>query len=233
MYDQRLYVRTLSEFTKVLLTPYEVHTVLGELADHVTAVLSLAGSGVSLARGDRLEFDTARGAAVAEVERIQERLQVGPCMTAFRTGQPVAISDLADWREEWPDYCAAAARAGITAVASLAMRMGDQAVGALDLYALGPREWPQDDLAAAAVMADMATGFVLNASHDHKQRELAEQLQHALDSRVVIEQAKGVLVARHRLSPDQAFQRIREHARAQRQNLTEVAEAVVRLELDP
>jgi GAF domain-containing protein len=235
MYDHQLYLNTLSDFTRVLLAPYEVHTALGELADRVTDVLGLAGSGVSLARDGRLEFDTAFGPAIAEVERTQERMQVGPCLTAFTTGRIVAVSDLTACHDRWPDYCAAAALVGIDSVAALPMRLGEgaQAVGVLDLYADGTREWQEEDLAAAAVMADMATAYLVNASHHHQQVELAEQLQHALDSRVIIEQAKGVLVARHQIDPDAAFERTRRHARRHNVALTGVADAVVRLRLDP
>lgn len=235
MYDHQLFVKALSEFTRVLLTPCEIHTALGELADRVTEVLGLAGSGVSLARDGRLEFDTAYGPAVAELERTQERVQVGPCVTAFQTGKVVAVSDLTTYSGQWPDYCAAAAGARITAVASLPMRLDDAepAVGALNLYADGPREWPEEDLAAAAVMADMATAYLINASHHRKQVELAEQLQHALNSRVLIEQAKGVLVANHRITPAQAFERLRRHARNRGVKLTAVADAVIRGKLDP
>lgn len=232
MYDHQLYVKTLSEFARVLLSPYEVHTALVELTDRVTEVLGLAGSGVGLVRDDRLEFDTACGAAIAEVERTQERAQAGPCVTAFKTRQVIAITDLTTQHDRWPDYCAAASRAGITAVASLPMRVRRQAVGALNLYANVARDWPQEDLDAAEVMADMATVYLINASRDRQQTELNQQLQHALDSRVVIEQAKGVLVAKRRISPDQAFERIRRHARNHNATVAAVADAVVRLGLD-
>jgi hypothetical protein len=155
-------------------------------------------------------------------------------VTAFRTGRVVAVNDLAHHTREWPGYCAVAARTGVTAVASLPLRLDERgpAVGALNLYAEGPREWPDEDLAAAAVMADMATAYLVNASYHHKQVELTGQLQRALHSRVVIEQAKGVLVARHHLSAEEAFERLRRHARDHSVALTSIARAVVRLELD-
>jgi hypothetical protein len=235
MYDHKLYVRTLSEFTRVLLSPYDVHAALGELADRVSEALGLIGSGVSLIHDGRLEFDNAHGAPIAEVERVQEQVQVGPCVAAVRSGQVVAVTDLASQADRWPDYCDAAARVGITAVASLPMRLGedDAPIGALNLYADGLRDWPEEDVAAAAVMADMATAYLVNASYHRKQVELAEQLQSALDSRVIIEQAKGVLVARHRIAPGEAFNRLRRYARSRSVSLTSVADAVVRLKLDP
>jgi GAF domain-containing protein len=236
MHDHQLYLKTLSEFTRLLLAPCEVHTALHELAGRVTDVLGLAGSGVSLAHGDRLEFDAANGPTIAEVERTQERVQLGPCVTAFRTCEVVAVTDLPTFHDWWPDYCDAAARAGITAVASLPMQLGEgceQPVGVLDLYGNDQQAWTEEDLAAAEVMAEMATAHLINVSDRRRQVELAEQLQRALDSRVVIEQAKGVLVGKHQLTPDEAFDRIRRHARSHNANLTDIAEAVVGRGLDP
>ena len=233
MYDQQLYLKTLSEFAGALISPYEVHSVLQTLTDRVREVLDLAGSGVSLAQGDRLEFDTAYGSAVAEIERTQERTQVGPCVTAFRTGQTIVVPDLTRSADRWPEYAATAARAGIAAVASLPMRLGEETVGALNLYAVGTREWPEEDVAAAQVMADMATLYLINADRHHQQVALNSQLQIALNSRIVIEQAKGALAARNETTPNEAFERLRSHARSNRVSLRSVAEAVVdnRLEL--
>lgn len=110
---------------------------------------------------------------------------------------------------------------------------GEQPVGVLDLYANGQQAWTEEDLTGAEVMAEMATAHLINISDRRRQVELAEQLQHALDSRVVIEQAKGVLVGKHQLTPDEAFDRIRRHARSHNANLTDTAEAVVGRGLDP
>lgn len=234
MYDLQLYLRTLSEFARVLRTPNEAHIAVDELADRVTEVLGLAGSGVSLARDGRLEFDAGHGSAITEVERTQERVQAGPCVTAFETGEVVAVTDLTTCTDLWPDYCATAARVGISAVAAIPLLPGDGApsLGALNLYAEGPAEWPEEDLAAAGVMADMATGFLINASHHHQKVELAEQLQRALRSRVIVEQAKGVMAARHQIPLAEAFERIRRYARNRGVALTTVAEEIARLELD-
>lgn len=232
MYDHQLYLRTLSEFARVLLTPYDVQSMLGELTHRVTGVLGLLGSGVSLGQGERLEFDTGVGGEVAEVEQVQQRTQVGPCVTAFRSGEIVAISDVAAGFDRWPEYSRAAARVGIHAVASIPLRLAEQPVGALNLYAGKPREWEADDMAAAVVMGDMATGYLLNASKHRQQVELADQLQHALDSRVLIEQAKGMLAARHEITPTAAFERLRRHARERGASVHAVADAVVHLGME-
>ena len=113
------------------------------------------------------------------------------------------------------------------------MHLEERNVGALNLYSTSVRPWTERDLAAATVMADMATAYLINASVYDKQKRLAEQLPQALDSRVVIEQAKGVLANEHDISVDEAFERIRKHARAHGATVQTVAEAVVDVGLRP
>ncbi|HET7305945.1 MAG TPA: GAF and ANTAR domain-containing protein [Segeticoccus sp.] len=235
IHDHELYLRTLSEFTATLLTPYEIDGVLDELAQRVTSVLGLLGSSVSLLSGDRLEFGTAVNPAIAAVERTQQRTQAGPCATAARTGEAVLVPDLSalDGDDRWPEYRRAAREAGVLSVGSLPMRLAGRTVGALNLYSEAARQWQREDVAAATVMADMATGYLINASVHHRQAQLNEQLQQALDSRVVIEQAKGMVAARHEIDVGQAFERIRGLARSRGVTVRVVAEAVVRLGLDP
>lgn len=232
MYDHQLYLRTLSEFARALLMPYDVQSMLEELTRRVTAVLGLHGSGVCLADGDQLAFDLGLGGAATEMEKVQEETQTGPCVAAFRSGKVVSVPDLSAEAERWPAYCAAAERVGIRAVASIPMRLGARQVGVLDLYADEVRPWDEGDRAAAVVMADMATAFLINASAHQQQVQLTEQLQSALDSRVLVEQAKGMLAARHDITPDEAFDRLRRHARRRGAAVHAVAEAVVSLGLD-
>lgn len=227
MYDHKLYLHTLVEFTATLLAPYEVETVLAELTDRVTDVLGLAGSGVSIVRDGRLEYIAGYGQEVAAVERAQEEAQVGPCITAFTTGSVVAVGELAAERSRWPEYCRVAATVDISSVASIPMRHGDGMLGVLDLYGRGRRDWPREDLRAASVMANIATGYVVHAREHAEHVEHIEQLQRALDSRVAIEQAKGALAARHGITPDQGFARLRKHARDHNVSLHDVARAVV------
>jgi GAF domain-containing protein len=114
-------------------------------------------------------------------------------------------------------------RLSIAGVAAVPMRLADQVIGALNLYDAGPREWSDPDIAIAGVLADMAT----SASKLRQQEQLSEQLQHALESRVVIEQAKGITAFQHSVSIDEAYQLIRGHARNNNASLRAVAEAIV------
>ncbi|MGZ5415817.1 MAG: GAF and ANTAR domain-containing protein [Nocardioides sp.] len=232
-HDQQLYLRTLSEFTRTLVTPYDVDTVFGELTTRVNELLDLSGSGVALARKGRLELGSAAPGALAALEVVQTETQSGPCATAFREGRIAVVEDLRACVERWPEYCAAAERAGIRAVAGIPLHLEQWELGALHLYSTSVRAWTEVDLAAATVMANMATAYLTNASVFDKQKRLAEQLQHALDSRIVIEQAKGVLANEHGISVDEAFAHLRKHARAHGATVQAVADAVVNVGLRP
>jgi GAF domain-containing protein len=232
MYDHELYLRTLGEFTARFLRPDDAAAVLGELAERMTEVLGLAAAGVSLERDGRVEFHAGYGPEVAAVERAQEGAQEGPCVTALETGAIVAVAELSAEHGRWPRYCSAADSVSISAVASIPMRRGDRTLGVIDLYGRGPRDWPDGDLRAASVMADIATVFLVHAYDRRDYTERIEQLQNALDSRVDIEQAKGVLACRHGIDPEKAFERLRTHARDRNLRLRDVARAVVRGELE-
>jgi GAF domain-containing protein len=227
MYDQPLFLQTLSRFAVVLPARYDLGATLAELAESVTAVLGLSGSGVTMAEEGRLHFVTAVSQASGELERNQELWQAGPCRDAFDTGQVVRVTDVRVESTRWPEFSAAAIRLAVAGVAGIPMRLADQIIGALNLYSPVPREWSDEDIAVAGVLADVATSYVVNASKLRQQEQLGEQLQEALESRVVIEQAKGITAQQHSVTIDQAYQRIRRHARSNNASLRVVAEAIV------
>ena len=227
MYDQTLFLQTLSRFARVLPAHYDVETALAELTESVTGVLGLCGSGVTMLEDGRLRFVTAVSEASGELERIQEEEQSGPCQDAYDTGEVVRVTDVRVETVKWPASAAAAKRLGVAGVAGIPMRLAGQIIGALNLYSAEPREWSEEDLAVAAVLADVATSYVINASKIRQQQQLSEQLQHALESRVVIEQAKGITAQQNAVSVDQAYHLMRGHARSNNASIRAVAEAIV------
>lgn len=232
MYDHELYLHTLGELTTKMSAGYDVEAVLDELTARMTDVLGLAGVGLSLEHRGRMELRAAHGPAIAAVERAQEEAQEGPGISAFETGIVVAVDDLAAQRRRWPQYCWVAGTVDISAVACIPMRQGDQAVGVIGLYGHGPRDWPSMDLRAACVVANIVAAFVVHGNDRNRQAERIRHLQRALDSRVDVEQAKGVLAARHGIDPDDGFERLRRYARDRNAPLREVARAVVQGRLD-
>lgn len=226
MLDHELFVATLSGFTRTLLRPYDVDAVLHDLTERVTAVLGLAGAGVALLEEGSFVHVTAFPEHIAAFERPLRPEDEG-CMRRHWQGDPTAIADLAAHADEWGAYYEVAKQAGIAAVVGIPLHLDDTPIGVLNLYSNQVREWSDKDLRAARALADMATGYLVNASHLRQHQQLSEQLQHALNSRVVIEQAKGMIATSAGISVDEAFNRIRQHARHHNTALREVARAIV------
>ena len=229
MYDQALLLQTLSRFAVILPSRYDVQEALSELTESVTAVLGLCGSWVTMADDGRLNFLTAVSQASAELERDHAQLHpfACPCRDASSTGEVIRVTDVRQQPTRWPEFSAFATRLSVAGVAAIPMRLADQVIGALNLYSPEPRDWSDEDMAVAGVLADVATSYMVNASKLHQQEQLSEQLQEALESRVIIEQAKGITAQQHALSIDQAYQRMRRHARTNNASLRTVAEAIV------
>ena len=217
----------LRRFARTMTRHYDVSDALHEICDQITDVVGATGAGVSLLDEDgALRFVTATNGAVVTAERSQERTQSGPCHAAIERGEPVPVCDVRDRADEWPDYCSTVSEIGLVAVLGLPMVLGDLRIGSLDVYDRA-REWTESEVAAGALLAEMATAYVLNASEIARNRRTSEQLQTALDSRVVIEQAKGVLSGQRGVSMDEAFEAIRRHARSNNATVRSVAQDVV------
>lgn len=229
MSDHQLLLRTLAEFTRSLLTSDDADAVLGDLTAGLVEVLALDGSGVALSRDGHLHFAAATPMEVVELEEAQLRYQQGPGLTAHVSGEVCAISDIAEHREQWPQFCAVAQRLGMVSVAGIPMRVTDQRVGAITVYTREPNRWTDEDIAVAEAMGDMATAYLTNASALRRQVELNGQLRSALDSRLVIEQAKGMVARSRSVTVEEAFERIRGHARSHHVTVRAVSEAIVGL----
>jgi GAF domain-containing protein len=233
MPDQQLFVVALSEFAHTLVGDYAVSDVLHDLAIKVTDVFSITGAGVSLAANGSIRFVTAIDELTTQIEMLQEETQEGPCVDAYHTGTPVVVGDLRQIPGRWPKLGSLALELGVVSVVGIPMRLNGTRLGALNMYTAGPRDWIPEDVAAAQVLANMATSYVAHASELERQRRTTEQLEEALQSRIVIEQAKGMLSAERKIPVDDAFKVLREHARSHNASLHAVAEAIVTLGLRP
>jgi GAF domain-containing protein len=233
MANQKLLTQTLSEFAATLVQDFTISDVLHDLAERATAIVGADSAAVSLQHAGYLRFATALDERSSNLERVQEAEQAGPCVDALQADEVVAVADLADVDPGWGAYGQAARAAGIAAMAGIPMRLDGEKIGTLNIYSNTRRDWSPEDLDAARVLADIASSYVINASKLAQQRRLNEQLQEALDSRIVIEQAKGILAAERGIPIDQAFELLRQHARSHRATLRSVAEAVVNLGLRP
>jgi GAF domain-containing protein len=229
MYDQALFLQTLSRFAVVLPARYDLQEALSELCESVTAVLDLCGSWVTLADDGQLRFVTSVSEASAELARDHAQLHPFPCpcRDAYSSGEMVRVTDVRQLPTRWPEYSASATRLSIAGVAAVPMRLANRTIGALNLYAPEPRKWSDADMGVAAVLADVVTSYVVNASKLRQQEQLSEQLQATLESRIVIEQAKGITSQHSSVTIDRAAELMRAHASKNNASIRAVAEAIV------
>ena len=225
--DGRLLSETFVELTDTMVADFDVIDFLHLLTDRSARLLDVAAVGLLLAdpRGE-LRVVAASSEAARLLELLQLEGDQGPCLDCFRSGIPVTSADLgAD--ERWPQFAVSASLAGFGAVQALPMRLRDQVIGALNLFRDTPGGFNPDDVRIGQALADVATIGLLHERSIRRSDALNEQLQSALNSRVVIEQAKGKLAERLGLDMSEAFAVLRDHARSSNRRLSEVARAFV------
>jgi GAF domain-containing protein len=224
---------SLERFASALTGGYGIGDVLHNLTEEMAEVLSLTGAGVTLVHDGRQRFVTAAVEAIASLERVQEDWQKGPCVDAVASAEPVAVPNIAagDVPDRWPDYVIAAKIAGIQTVAGIPMLAEGEAIGAVNLYGSQPRSWSAEDLRVATIFASIATGYLAHASAASQQQRTNEQLQQALNTRLIVEQAKGVLATQRAITVDDAFQTIRKYARDNNVRIHQVSQEIVRGDL--
>ena len=230
MADQTAVIRAFADFARTIAGPYEIGDVLFRLTDRTAAILDIDGAGVSLSDAGELKFVSATDDRTIVIEEHPVDFVTGPCLDSYRSGDFVTSADLSA-EERWPDYTPFVLGQGFRSVAGIPMMAAGTSIGALNLYRHAPGEWPADELEIAGVLADMASGYIVNARTLSAREQLATQLQHALNSRVIIEQAKGVLAGRTGTNPEQAFNTMRGYARRNGRKLHDVAHDIVERDL--
>jgi GAF domain-containing protein len=228
MDNPRRLAEVFVELADTLVEEFDVVDLLQMLTDRAVELLGADASGLMLAdqRGAlQLMAWTVERARLLELFELQ--VQEGPCRECYATGQAITNIDLTEAVERWPVFTPAAVEAGFGATHALPMRLRGQVIGVLNLFTDDPVRLSNDDIAVGQAMADVATIGLLHERTLHEQTIVSEQLQTALHSRILVEQAKGVLAARVDISVDEAFTRLRSHARNHGLTLTAVASAVV------
>lgn len=219
---------TFVELADTLVDDFDLIDFLHVLVERTVALVDADAAGIMLAdqRG-RLEVLAASSHAAQLVELFELQQQEGPCLEAFRTGQAVSKVDVADMQAAWPTFTARLAQAGFSSAQAIPMRLRDEVIGALNVFRVVPGALSAGDMSLARALADVATVGILQQRILSARDLLAEQLQGALNSRVLIEQAKGVLAERTGTSVDQAFVLMRAHARGTGAHLHAIADEIV------
>lgn len=227
---QDAFVRHVGRFARTMLRVDEVDAVLSELTQELTEALAALGSAVLTVDGGRLRLATALPPQLSALHR--PAVEPGPALQAHRTQESCLVGDLRNRQETWPQFFATARDVGVVSVVAVPLFRPDTPLGVVEVYDARSRDWASDGLATVRLLADLATCFLTFALNHSQHAEHVNQLETALQSRVVIEQAKGMLAQRHGTSPERAFLLLRRHARAHHTSVHTVAEAVVNLGLE-
>jgi len=231
-HEQRL-LRAFVMLADSLVTGFDVVGVLTDLSDACVDLLEADAAGLMVVdqRG-QLQMMAASSEQTRLLELLQLQTDEGPCVECYRIQAPVEVHDGAEMAARWPDFAAAAAEAGYQSIVSMPMRLRDQTIGALNLLRNGTGTMPDSDKRIAQALADVATIAILQHRRVIRTEEVTTQLQGALNTRIIIEQAKGLLAERESVELDEAFNLLRGYARPRGERLADVARAFVEGKID-
>jgi GAF domain-containing protein len=225
--DDRLLALTLVEFADTLVDDFDVVEFLQKVTERTVELLNVDAAGILLAGPTgRLGLVAASAEEARFLETIQLQKEEGPCLDVFESGVMVICRDLKT-EKRWPRFTPAALAAGFRSVHAVPMRLRDQVIGGLNLFRALPGELPADTAHYAKALADMTTIGILSERSVRHADVVAEQLQHALNNRVRLEQAKGFLSERHGISLSEASDRLRAFATDHALKVSDVAQAVM------
>ncbi|RWZ52408.1 ANTAR domain-containing protein [Labedella phragmitis] len=213
-----------------LVADFDIVELLQMLVETCQSTFDVTAAAILLSGEDGLDLVASTSEESRTVELMVLASEEGPCLDAFHEGRAVTVPDLREG-EGWAGFRAVALENGFSAVHALPMRLREQSIGALTLFESREDVLSADDVDAAQALADVATIGILQERVIRENQTVRRQLQTALDSRIIIEQAKGVVAYTHDEGMDEAFRRIRAYARETGRALTEVSRAIVAREI--
>jgi GAF domain-containing protein len=230
---ETLLINAFVELADTLVDDYDIIALLDSLAGHCVELLTADAAGILLADSyDKLRVVASTNEQTAWMDLLQLQADEGPCVECFRTATAVSVVDLSQSAVRWPRFTTAltaalADREPYGSVHALPLRLRGEPIGALNLFHREPGPLPAADLALGQALADVATIGILSERAINRGEVLNEQLQTALNSRVIIEQAKGVLAERGNIDMNVAFDRLRRYSRDHNLKLSDVGRQIV------
>jgi GAF domain-containing protein len=219
--------QALEQLGSLMLREHSMDTLLQRVVDLTKVVMpGNPEASLLLMVGDKPTTAVFTGRLAMDCDEIQYGRGHGPCLHAARTGE---LTDVPDTRSDhrWRDYMTVAAERGALSSISLPLPMAEGMTGALNIYARVPHAFDEDAKTAAQKFVPYAAVAVANMHAYDDARAMADNLQRALESRAVIDQAKGILMERHKVTADQAFQLLAQVSMHRNEKLRDVAEALV------
>jgi GAF domain-containing protein len=233
MARETMLARALVELADNLVSDFDVAELLLVLTDRCIDVLDVAAAGIVLASpGGDLRVMASSSEEMRLLELFELQSQEGPCLDCYNTGEPVLNVDLSD-DPRWPLFAERATAAGFRSVHALPMRLRGSVLGALNMFNVDTGHMHPADVAAAQALADVATIAILQHRAAAEAKLVNEQLSEALNTRIVIEQAKGMTAQRREVDMEAAFAALRDHARIHNLRLADVARDVIDGHQDP
>ena len=227
MSREALLARTFVDLADSLIDSFDVVELLTVLADRCVEVVDVAASGIMLVSADgELRVLASSSEAMRVLELFEAQANEGPCVDCYRGGRPIVNVKLVEADGRWPRFASQAVRAGFRSVHALPMRLRGLTIGALNMFRTEEGRMQEADVVAAQALADVATIAILQHRAVVDSLQLNRQLTEALTTRVVIEQAKGVVAESAGVNMEEAFALLRRHSRKNNLRLTDVAQAV-------
>lgn len=224
---------TFVRMADTLVADYDMVDLLHTLVQDCTEILAVDAGGLMLAdSAGQLELIASTSESADLVEILQISAGAGPCVDCYTTGLPVTVGDISNSGDTWPAFQAVALAQGFRSVHATPLRLRGKVLGTMNLFGLTIGELNEADIAVAQALADVATIGILQERNARDSDILAGQLQRALQSRIIIEQAKGAVAQSSSISPDEAFSVLRTYARNNNLTLNAVCEGVLDSSLD-
>lgn len=221
-------VRVFVEVADTLVDEFDLVEFLHMVTVRTSELVDAQAAGLLLSdEHGALQFMAASDEGTEILELFQVQAHEGPCQDCYRTGTHVVNADLRNASERWPLFAPRAVEAGFRAVHAFPMRLRKEVIGALNLFSTNAHQMDPHDMDVVQALADVATIGLLQERTIRQSELLSEQLQGALNSRVVIEQAKGVVAQLYDRSVDEAFDLLRSYSRRHRVRLGDVAREAV------
>jgi GAF domain-containing protein len=231
--EQRL-TQIFVELADTLVDEFDALDFLHTLTERSVELLKVDSAGVILSdQHGHLQVIASTSSRAQDLELFELQSDEGPCLDCFNSGQVVANIEASAAAERWPQFSAAFTQAGYQSAHAVPLRLRSQVIGAMNLFCTDRTTLDADDLALAQALADVATIGLLQERAIHESDLIAEQLQTALNSRILIEQAKGVLHGLTSVTVDEAFRLMREHSRRHQAPLRDVATQVIEGRITP